>query len=224
MEFFGYKFKDTSLIKLALTHKSCVNSNDVDRFAKSNERMEFLGDAILDFIIAEYLYKTYENIPEGELSKIRAAVVCESALAAIAGTHDIRNFLKASNLNKDGIQDSMLADAVEAILSAIYLDGGIIEVRTAIINIFAPIITKTLENGYSSDYKTELQEIVQKNPKTHLAYKTISAVGPDHDRIFTEAVYLDNNKLATGTGKTKKEAQQMAAKEALALMGILGRV
>lgn len=218
MEFFGYKFKDESLIKLALTHKSCVNANDTEKITKSNERMEFLGDAILDFIIAEYLYKTYNDVSEGELSKIRAAVVCEAALAAIAQTHNIRNFLKTANLNKDGIQDSMLADSVEAILSAIYLDSGIIEVRTAIINIFAPIIKKTLEDGYSSDYKTDLQEVVQKNPKALLVYKTLSAVGPDHDRIFTEAVYLDNNKLATGTGKTKKEAQQMAAKRALNLM------
>lgn len=219
MEFLGYKFKDESLIKLALTHKSCVNANDVNRFTKSNERMEFLGDAILDFVIGEYLYKTHKDIPEGELSKIRAAVVCETSLAGIAQQHNIRNFLKTANLNKDGIQDSMLADSVEAILSAIYLDAGMEKVRTVIIDIFAPIIEKILMDGYVGDYKTDLQEVVQKNPKAVLVYKTLSAVGPDHDIVFTEAVYLDNNKLATGTGKTKKEAQQMAAKEALALMG-----
>lgn len=219
MEFFGYKFKDESLITLALTHKSCVSVNDTDKSKKSNERMEFLGDAVLDFLIAEHLYKTYKDVPEGELSKIRAAVVCENALVGIAQEYNIRNFLRAANLNRDGIQDSMLADSVEAILSAIYLDSGMDEVRTVVINIFAPIIDKILTDGYVGDYKTDLQEVVQKNPKAILAYKTISASGPDHDRIFTEAVYLDNNKLATGTGRTKKEAQQMAAKEALALMG-----
>lgn len=215
----GYSFKNTNLLKKALTHSSYANENKLE----SNERLEFLGDAVLDFISAEYLYENYRDYPEGELTKLRAAVVCEQSLCKVAldiGLGDILMLGHGEEANGGRHRPSMLADAVEAVLAAVYLDGGFEKAK-----IFAmPFIeegVKNIEKGKAEfiDYKTLLQEIVQKNRGEILKYSLKSETGPAHDRHFTVELFLNSNLISVGEGKSKKEAEQNAAKAALALMG-----
>ena len=189
----------------------------------SNERLEFLGDAILDFICGEYLYKNYMDYPEGELTKMRSAVVCEQNLCKIEIGLEKMLFLgHGEEMNGGRQRPSMLADAVEAVLAAVYLDGGF-EAANRFAMPFIEEGMKALEKGRAEfvDYKSVLQEIVQKNPGEILKYVLQNETGPEHDKLFTVMLYLNSNQISEGKGKSKKEAEQEAAKAALSLMGEL---
>lgn len=213
----GYTFKDLELLNRALIHTSYANENNLPHF-KSNQRLEFLGDAVLDLIISEFIYKEYPDFPEGELTKIRANVVCESTLVKIALQLGLGNYIflgrgEESTGGKE--RPSILADALEALIGAIYLDGGLQEVRAFIMRQFYDEVVDTAEKQNYRDYKTALQELIQKDYGDRLYYEVISESGPDHDKVFTVQVKLKNNILGRGTGKSKKEAEQIAAKAAL---------
>ena len=212
----GYEFKDISLLKTALTHSSYANEQNDGTIC--NERLEFLGDSILGFVSAKYFYQTFDW-PEGELTKHRAAKVCENALCTFARELGIGPALR---LGKGEIRmggadrPSILADAFEAVLAAIYLDGGLDEAAKIVLR-FIPRhdgLEKT------KDYKTILQEVVQRNREEHVEYVLTDSSGPDHAKVFTVEVHLNSNVIGRGTGKSKKLAEQQAAREALELMGI----
>lgn len=211
----GYRFKDISLLKTALTHSSYANEKNT----VCNERLEFLGDAVLGFVSANYFYNNYD-VAEGELTKHRAARVCETALAVFARELDLGSALylgKGEERMNGRNKPSMLADAFEAVLAAVFLDGGL-ETAASIALRFVARHDKLDESG---DYKTALQEVVQRNPEEHVEYVLTDESGPAHDRHFTVEVHLNSNVIGTGEGKSKKAAEQMAAKEALKLMGIV---
>ncbi len=210
----GYKFKDENLLITALTHSSYANENGT----VCNERLEFLGDAVLGFVSANYLYNNYD-LPEGDLTKHRAARVCEKALCVFATELDIGSCLllgKGEERMGGRSKPSMLADAFEAVLAAVFLDGGLEEASRIALRFVAR--HDSLDD--SKDYKTILQEVVQRNHEENVEYVLVSETGPAHDRRFTVEVHLNSNVIGKGEGKSKKNAEQMAAKEALALMGI----
>lgn len=216
----GYRFKDSSLIGRALTHSSFANESHKE--FDSNERLEFLGDSVLGFITAERLFKYYRHLPEGELTKLRAGLVCESSLYEFAKRLDLGKHLKLGKGESNaGGRDrpSILADAFEALIAAIYLDGGIKEARKFVLS----FIEKSIEANKTTfvDYKTSLQEIVQKNPEERLEYVLSGETGPDHNKQFEVEVHLNSNIIGRGEGRSKKQAEQEAAKEALILMGEL---
>ncbi|MBQ6543473.1 MAG: ribonuclease III [Clostridia bacterium] len=211
----GYKFKDISLLKTALTHSSYANEKNT----VCNERLEFLGDAVLGFISADYFYGKY-NVPEGELTKHRAARVCENALSLFARELDIGSALylgKGEERMNGRNKPSMLADAFEAVLAAVYLDGGLEPAKKIALR-FVARHDKLDETG---DYKTALQEVVQRNREERVEYVLIEETGPAHNKHFVIEVHLNSNVIGKGEGKSKKIAEQMAAKEALELMGIV---
>ncbi len=210
----GYRFKNIRLLETALTHSSYANENGT----VCNERLEFLGDAVLGLVSANYLYKNYD-LPEGELTKHRAARVCENALCVFARELDIGSCLrlgKGEERMGGREKPSMLADAFEAVLAAVYLDGGMEEASKIALRFVAR--HDFLDD--SKDYKTILQEVVQRNREEHVEYVIVGESGPAHSRVFTVEVHLNSNVIGKGEGKSKKNAEQMAAKEALALMGI----
>ena len=214
----GYHFKDISLLRTALTHSSYANEKGAGTVC--NERLEFLGDSVLGFISAGYFYRNYD-FPEGELTKHRAAKVCENALCVFARELDIGSalLLGKGELRMGGREKpSILADAFEAVLAAIYLDGGI-EPATKFVLGFVKRSLAHVENVPFKDYKTLLQEIIQKNPEERLSYNLVGESGPDHDKRFEVNVMLNSNIIGHGVGKSKKSAEQLAAKEALELMG-----
>ena len=212
-----YHFKDPSLLELALTHSSFANEKGAHR---DNERLEFLGDSVLGFITAEYLYNALPGTPEGELTKLRSAAVCEKSLAVFARQLGLGSYLrlgKGEVMSGGADRPSILSDAFESVIAAIYLDGGIRAARTFVLRFI-----KTAQTDVSAvtDYKTRLQEIVQQNPDEHLSYVLAAEAGPDHDKTFTVEVYLNSNCIATGEGHSKKKAEQDAARKALELMGV----
>ncbi|HZK39016.1 MAG TPA: ribonuclease III [Clostridia bacterium] len=214
----GYRFKKEELLIRALSHSSFVNERQ--NGGKSNERLEFLGDSVLGFITAEYFYLNYAKMPEGELTKLRAATVCESSLYDFAKELDLGNFLylgRGETVTGGNDRPSILADAFEALLAAIYLDGGLVAAKR-----FAQRFIKDACNKADAfkDYKTILQEVIQKNPEENVEYVLTDENGPDHNKSFTVEVHLNSNVIGQGTGKSKKLAEQEAAKEALALMGL----
>ena len=216
----GYDFKDVSLLHAALTHSSYANENKKREI--SNERMEFLGDSVLGLVSAEYLFTHYHRLPEGDLSRIRSAVVCEESLHEIALSIGLGEHLqlgRGEEVSGGRIRSSILADATEAVFGAVYLDGGLEEARKVVLKYLPGKIETAVRGRFLRDYKTALQEIVQKNPGEMLSYHLAGEVGPDHDKRFTVEVMLNSNVLATATGRSKKEAEQQAAKEALELMG-----
>jgi ribonuclease-3 len=216
----GYKFKNRKHLETALIHSSYANENR-DRKLKSNERLEFLGDSVLGMICSVYLYKKYPSVKEGELTKRRSALVCESSLCESARKIGLGSCLMLGKGEESGggrDRTSILADAFEALIGAIYLDGGE-EVARRFINRF--ILRE--EEGKSkeiTDYKTLLQEIVQKSHEEVMSYRLCDAIGPDHEKKFIVEVLFNSNVIGTGEGHSKKEAEQMAAKSALQLMGI----
>ncbi len=215
-----YKFKDIPLLKNALSHSSYANEKHLS--CGSNERLEFLGDAVLSVIVADYLYKNYGNKPEGELTKLRASLVCEKSLCGFARTLEIGDFLllgKGEDANGGRERNSILADAFEAVLAAMYLDGGMDVARKHVLRFIEDELSHT-EDEVFHDYKTTLQEVIQRNREERLTYVLSSESGPDHNKSFTVEVLLNSNVIGCGTGKTKKRAEQMAAKDALVLMGI----
>ena len=213
----GYAFKDKELLRLALTHSSYANEKGNRR---DNERLEFLGDSVLGFITAEYLFASLSDRPEGELTKLRANAVCEKSLAEFAKQIDLGQYLllgKGEIMTGGRERPSILSDAFESVIAAIYLDSGIEEARRFVLRFVSSTSTDTRE---VTDYKTLLQEVVQKNPDEHLTYSLAAQSGPDHNKTFTVEVFLNSNCIGTGSGHSKKKAEQAAAKEALLLMGI----
>lgn len=213
----GYTFHDRSLLRLALTHSSACNEKTAGH---NNERLEFLGDSVLGFITAEYLWNAHPELPEGQLTRRRASAVCEKALAGYARQFGLGKYLymgRGEELTGGRNRASILADAFEALLAAIYLDGGIEEAKKFCLPY---IMNGDRQTEEFIDYKTELQEIVQKNPGEALSYVTVEESGPAHNRTFVVEVHLNSNCLAEGTGSSKKKAEQEAARKALLLMGI----
>ncbi len=214
-----YRFKKIQYLKTALTHSSYAN--ECRSRGGSNERLEFLGDSILGFVVAEYLYTHYPNIPEGELTKKRAALVCEKACCGFSRQIGVGQYLLLSHgeQNSGGrTRSSILADTFESITAAIFLDGGMEEARRFVLRFVLPLLQQSKPKVFK-DYKTALQEIVQKNPEESLEYILTGETGPDHDKHFRVEVRLDNNVVGRGGGRSKKEAEQQAAREALGLMG-----
>ena len=214
-----YQFKNEKLLQHALTHSSYANEKH-DEFL-SNERLEFLGDSILGIVTAEFLYENFPKMPEGKLSKLRASLVCEKSLFDFANQINLGDYLilgKGEIHSGGKSRPSILADAFEAVIAAIYLDGGMEPAKKHILK----FITLTLASHHSSfhDYKTALQEVIQKNPEERLEYVLVAESGPDHDKRFTVEVHLNSNVIGSGTGKNKKQAEQEAAREALSLMGM----
>lgn len=210
----GYIFKNKELLKKALTHTSFAYENKVE----SNEKLEFLGDSILEFISSKYLYNKYPELKEGEMTKVRAAVVCEKSLYKIAKMHNFSDFLylgKSERQTGGNQRPAILADSVEAVIAAIYLDGGIEEANKFIINNLKEEIEVATKHVGDKDYKTVLQEKLQINGDVKIEYIIIKESGPDHDKTFEAEVKYNGKILAEGKGKSKKEAQMQAAKKAL---------
>jgi len=210
----GVIFNDKELLRNALTHTSYAYENKV----KSNEKLEFLGDAILEFVVSDYLYENYKNLKEGEMTKVRATVVCEDSLFQVAMKHNFSDFLyvgkseKAMNGNK---KPTILADSVEAVIAAIFLDLGLDEAKKFIINNLEEPIKKATKHVGDKDYKTVLQEKLQVNGDVDIQYIVIKEEGPDHDKKFTVELKCNGKKLSIGTGTSKKNAEMEAAKKAL---------
>lgn len=214
----GYRFKDKGLITQALTHSSYANERKNPE--SCNERLEFLGDSVLSIVVSDYLYKNL-NVAEGELTRIRASLVCEKSLHVFAKQIHLGDFLflGRGEENTGGRErPSILADAFEAVIASIYLDGGI-EPASKYILRFVPKDIQHPPKPAFSDFKTILQEIVQKNPEEKVEYALIGEEGPDHNKRFVVEVRLNSQVIGKGKGRSKKEAEQLAAKEALGLMG-----
>jgi ribonuclease-3 len=223
----SYVFKDKGLLELALTHSSFSNEEKAKgRSAESNERLEFLGDAVLSLVVSTYLFSKMSDAPEGELSKIRSAVVCEKALASFASDISLGKYLRLGHgeeINKGRERPSILSDAYEALLAAIYLDSGIDEVRSFLLPYVTALADKTVREASATDYKTKLQQIVQQKPGETLVYDIISESGPPHMRNFVAQARLnESNILGTGSGSSKREAEQNAARDALKFFGFDG--
>lgn len=217
-EIIGYKFNDKNLIFTALSHSSFANENKKQR--KSNERLEFLGDSVLSIIVSDFIFEHYTFLPEGELTKIRASLVCEKALFKFAKEIRLGDFImlgKGEENTGGRTRPSILADAFEAVIAAIYLDGGMEAAQRHVLR----FIPKDFDprHYHITDYKTILQEIIQRNPEEMVEYVLKDEKGPDHDKEFTVQVMLNSNVIGEGKGKSKKNAEQMAAKQALDLMG-----
>lgn len=217
-----YSFKNSKWLTLALTHSSYANEHKAHNIA-CNERLEFLGDSVLGFICAEYLYQKFTSKPEGELSKLRSSLVCETALNIYAKQIELGKYLllgHGEDLAGGRSRPSILSDAFEALIAAIYMDGGIEEAKRFVLPfITAAIDDNTKTHALNRDYKTALQEIAQKNPGEIISYAVVGESGPDHNKSFSVNVYLNSNILASGEGRSKKEAEQDAAHKALILMG-----
>ena len=209
-----YKFKNIKLLELAMSHTSYANET---KGKESNERIEYLGDAVLELIASEYIYKTYPKLPEGEMTKTRAYAVCEDSLAIVANKYGFSDFLqvgKCESMSEGRYRNSILADAVEATIGAIYLDGGFENARSFILPNIIPQIEEYIKNG-NKDYKTQLQEKLQERGEVKIEYKLVDEKGPDHAKTFAVEVYCDNVLLDAGEGKSKKDAEMNAAKVAL---------
>jgi ribonuclease-3 len=210
------KMTSNSLLKVALTHPTYVFENR-SKNLESNQRLEFLGDAVLGLVIAEYLYEKYPKLPEGELTKMRAAVVCESTLAKCSKKINLGKYLllgKGENMTGGRERASNLADAFEAVIGAIYIEKGYMDAKKFVITQLYEDIIKA-SKGIYNDFKTMLQEKIQKLYSENVNYKVLSEEGPDHNKIFLIGVYLKGELLAKGEGNNKKEAEQKAAKNAL---------
>ena len=211
----GYKFRDISLLQNALAHSSYANERWHNSLM-SNERLEFLGDSILGMVVAEYLYRSFPDRPEGELTRMRADMVCEKTLAAVAGRIDLGRHLLLGNGEEQGggrSRDSILADAVESVIAASFLDGGMEAARTFIQKfILVEVPVKKLHNV---DYKTSLQELVQQKKNQVLTYTLVGQSGPDHDKRFEVEVKLNGKVVGIGSGSSKKRAEQDAARAAM---------
>ena len=210
----GYKYKNKDLLKKALTHTSYAYENKLE----SNEKLEFLGDSILEFVSSRYLYEKYPELKEGEMTKVRATVVCEESLYKIAKMHNFGDFLylgKSEQKTGGKNRPAILADSVEAVIAAMYLDGGLEPVNKFIIENLKDEIEVATKHVGDKDYKTVLQEKLQANGEVKIEYEIVSETGPDHDKLFKAQVKCNGEILASGEGKSKKEAHMSAAKKAL---------
>lgn len=214
-----YSFKNKKLLLNALTHSSYAN--EARDGISSNERLEFLGDSVLSIVVSEYIYKQFSNLPEGELTKLRASLVCEKSLCSFSKELNLGEYLRLGKGEEKGggrERASILADAFEAVLAAIYLDGGFESAKKHVMR-FVKAELKHTDDEVFKDYKTALQEIIQRNPEESVTYILTGESGPDHDKVFEVEVRLNSNTIGKGKGKSKKQAEQFAAKEALHLMG-----
>lgn len=208
------RFNDAGLIRMALTHPSYAQEKNIP---VNNQRLEFLGDAVLNFIVAEYIYNHYQDKPEGDLTKIRAKVVCEKSLVKVAQKINLGDYLllgKGEEKSGGRKRKSILADAVEAVIGAIYLDQGYEKARDFILLHLKDYIEESA-NGDYYDYKSQLQEMVQAYSSENVSYKIISESGPAHCKNFVAGVFFRGKLIAAGEGKSKKEAEQNAAEKVL---------
>ncbi len=216
-EFFGLSFRNKTLLTTALTHSSYANENH----CPSNERLEFIGDAVLDVLMGQYLYEKFPDYQEGNLTKIRAKNVCESALVEYAKACDLKKYLLLGNgEEKSGGRNrvALQADAFEALIGAVYMDKGLDETRKIFNKVIIPIVEDESEDNFV-DFKSYLQELVQSD-KRSLEYKIISEKGPSHQKTFQTRVYMDDILMGEGTGKSKKDAEQNAAEMALKKLAV----
>lgn len=212
----GWEYREPTLLHNALTHSSYANEQN----SRSNERLEFLGDSVLSLIVSRYLYTRYPKKPEGELTRLRASLVCEKALAGFAEQMGLGQYLLLGHGEEQSggrKRPSILSDAFEAVLASLYLDGGFDIAERFVLRFVKEALERHDED--MRDYKTALQEIIQKNAEEKVRYILVSEEGPDHDKRFTVEVRLNSNVIGTGVAHSKKKAEQLAAKEALQLMG-----
>lgn len=213
----GYRFSDESLLRGALYHSSYANEHRAENIV-SNERLEFLGDAVLGFVSAEFLFSRFPHAPEGELTRIRAALVREESLFEVAQSLQLGECLLLGKGEESGggrQRPSILADCTEAVFAAVYLDGGMDCVRDLIHRVLLSKGDIEVAEARRRDYKTELQELVQRKPQQVLRYELVGQSGPDHAKVFTVAVKLNGEAIGEGSGHSKKEAEQSAACAAL---------
>ena len=213
----GYTFQNPALLTRALTHSSYANEQNAPG---DNERLEFLGDSVLGFLTAEYLFSEHKGVPEGELTRLRAYAVCEKSLDVYAKQLGLGDFLllgKGEERTGGRTRASVLSDAFEAVIAAMYLDGGMQAARPFVLRYVAPYVEA---KPVFRDYKTTLQEVTQQNPGETLEYVVVSESGPDHDKHFEVEVHLNSNVLGRGSGPSKKKAEQDAARQALEMMGL----
>jgi len=209
-----YTFHNRELLSEALNHSSYANEHRGSGVS-SNERLEFLGDSVLGFVTAEFLFKTYGKLPEGDLTRMRAALVCEQSLYEVAKMLDLGRYLRLGKGEEAGggrERQSILADAVEAVFAAVYLDSGMDEVRSLIYRVLLSHAPAAEERR---DYKTTLQEVIQRKSGQVLTYHMVRESGPDHNKTFVFAVHLNGQPVGEGSGHSKKEAEQAAARDAL---------
>lgn len=210
----GYTFKNKHLLENALTHTSYA----YEKHVQSNEKLEFLGDSILEFISSKYLYNNFPKLSEGEMTKVRATIVCEESLYKIAKKHNFSDFLflgKSELACHKEARPAIMADSVEAVIAAIYFDAGLEEAERFIVENLKEEAELASKNVGQKDYKTVLQEKLQEHGEVHIKYEIIKEEGPDHDKKFTARVSCNGKILAIGEGKTKKLAEMEAAKKAL---------
>lgn len=215
----GYKYQNPALMEEALTHSSYTNEGKNDK--SCNERLEFLGDSVLSLVVAENLFTHYTHLPEGELTKLRAFLVCEKSLYEFAEKINLGRYIrmgKGEDHTGGRHRPSVLSDAFEAVIASIYLDGGFEAAKRFVLS-FIPENIDIKKVSQISDYKTSLQEVIQKNREEKVEYVLVAETGPDHNKAFEVEVHLNSNIIGRGTGKSKKQAEQLAAKEALELMG-----
>lgn len=216
----GYTFKNKQYLRRAMTHSSY--SNESKERPESNERMEFLGDAVLSLVVSDHIFRRY-HLDEGDLTKIRAAIVCEKSLFQFAQEIDLGEELllgKGEEQMGGRTRPSVVSDAFEALIAAIYLDGGLEPVGQFILRFVQEELEQQGKHAFV-DYKTRLQEIIQQNPEEKVTYVLAKEEGPDHDKYFEMEVHLNSNVIGRGCSRSKKEAEQLAAREALGLMGQL---
>ena len=217
----NYTFKNPALLSEALSHSSYANEHRSARLS-SNERLEFLGDSVLGFVTAEFLFARHPDLPEGDLTRSRAAQVCEQSLYEVARKLDLGRFLKLGRGEEAGggrERTSILADATEAVFAAVYLDGGIQAASDLIHRVLLQAEREEAVEERRRDYKTALQELVQRQADQVLTYRMVGEHGPDHAKVFSAEVLLNGVALGTGTGHSKKEAEQAAARSALGVLG-----
>ena len=210
----GYKFTDINLLKKALTHTSYANENHIE----SNEKLEFLGDSILEFISSKYIYNNYKFLKEGEMTKVRADVVCEKSLHKVALKHNFSDFLylgRSQTMSGERVRPAILADSVEAVIAAIYFDSDLEHAEKFIVENLKEAIDVASHHVGMKDYKTVLQEKLQIHGDVDIKYVILEEKGPDHDKTFVAQVSCDGKKLAIGNGKNKKSAEMDAARKAL---------
>ncbi len=221
----GYVFEDLTLLRKAVTHSSYANEHRAYQLP-CNERLEFLGDAVLNIIVSDHIFRTYPTLPEGELTRIRASVVCEGSLARCARQLKMGDFLllgKGEALTGGRDRDSILSDAFEAVLGAIYSDSGLLKAQTWLLNKLMPTIHAAVKGTVFRDYKTLLQEHVQKTSDEKIIYHIDKEIGPDHNKKFYIKIILGQKVIGNGSGRSKKEAEQKAAYEALKQFGVFDR-
>ncbi len=219
----GFPWRDESLLRLALTHGSFTYEQKKPEI-EDNQRLEFLGDAVLELAVSTYLYHKFPGYSEGELTRLRAALVCEPTLVKVAKELDLgKCLLMGRGEERSGGRErpSILADALEALLGAVYLDQGLERASKFILAYLEPILGDILEGKATRDYKTELQEILQKKASDPVNYVIVNEKGPDHDKIFTAAVVYLGREIGRGVGHSKKEAEQQAARLALEKLGLI---